>query len=189
MKHPPAWASEYQSKSIPIPVYPSGGGDDANNFTGRLANEIIAVTSPKSTLYVKSMQSWYDSRSHNEVASLSLFAALGNSVGTIGLAGMDRLLGLKATATLQALTAHFERSVFRDKTWVAVLENLNNSLTPTENIVARSAFISQSSAHFRFTLGVRLTSGMTIICDILLCNFAVTWRSLLFVLSLHYPGK
>ena len=135
----PTWASEYQSKSIPIPVYPSGGGGDANNFTGRLANEIIAVTSPKSTLYVKSMQSWYDSRSHNEVASLSLFAALGNSVGTIGLAGLDRLLGLKATSTLQALIAHFERSVFRDKAWVAVLENLNNSLTPTENIVARPA--------------------------------------------------
>ena len=136
----PAWASEYQSKSIPVPVYPSvGSGGDANNFTGRLANEIIAVTSPKSTLYVKSMQSWYDSRSHNEVASLSLFAALGNSVGTIGLAGLDRLLGLKATATLQALTAHLERSVFRDKAWVAVLENLNNSLAPTENIVARPA--------------------------------------------------
>ena len=134
----PAWASEYQSRNIPIPIYPGGNGD-ANNFTGRLANEIIAVTSPKSTLYVRATQSWYDSRSHNEVASLSLFAALGNSVGTLGLAGLDRLLGLKATATLQALTSHLNKSVFRDKTWVAVLENLNNSLTPTENIVARPA--------------------------------------------------
>ena len=38
----------------------------------------------------------------------------------------------------------------------------------------RSAFISRSLVHFRFTLGVRLTSGMTIMCDILLCHFAVT---------------
>ena len=102
----PAWASEYQSKSIPIPVYPSSVNGDANNFMGRLANEIIAVTSPRSTLYVKSMQSWYDSRSHNEVASLSLFAALGNSVGTIGLAGLDReaiqyMFGLKYSSGLK----------------------------------------------------------------------------------------
>ena len=32
--------------------------------------------------------------------------------------------------------------------------------------MSRDAFISQSSVHFWFTLGVWLTSGMTIICDI-----------------------
>ena len=53
----------------------------------------------------------------------------------------------------------------------------------------RDAFISQRSAHFRFTLKDRLTSSMTIIYDILLCHFAVTWRSLQFALSLQYTGK
>ena len=38
----------------------------------------------------------------------------------------------------------------------------------------RDAFISQCSAHFRFTLKDRLTSSTTIIYDILLCHFAVT---------------
>ena len=38
----------------------------------------------------------------------------------------------------------------------------------------RDAFISQRSAHFRFTLKDRLTSSTTIIYDILLCHFAVT---------------
>ena len=40
--------------------------------------------------------------------------------------------------------------------------------------IYRNAFISQSSAHFRLTLGVRLTLSTTIICDILPCHFAVT---------------
>ena len=39
---------------------------------------------------------------------------------------------------------------------------------------SRDAFISQRSAHFRFTLKDRLTSSTTIIYDILLCHFAVT---------------
>ena len=38
----------------------------------------------------------------------------------------------------------------------------------------RDAFISQRSAHFRFTLKDRLTSSMPISYDILLCHFAVT---------------
>ena len=38
----------------------------------------------------------------------------------------------------------------------------------------RDAFISQRSAHFRFTVKDRLTSRTTIIYDILLCHFAVT---------------
>ncbi len=83
------------------------------------------------------MQAWYDSRSHNEVASLSLFSSLENAVGSIGLAGLDRLLGLKAVTALQALTTFLDKSVFRDKSWVAMLENLSNSLNPTENAIAR----------------------------------------------------
>ena len=50
-------------------------------------------------------------------------------------------------------------------------------------IFARSTFISQSSAHFPFNLGVRLTSGTTIICDILLSHLAVA--SVCFVTSLY----
>jgi WASH complex subunit strumpellin len=135
----PAWASVYQSKSIPIPIY-QNSGSDAYNFIGRLANEIISCTSPKSTIYVKPMQTWYDCRStHAEVASLSLFSSLESAVGTIGLAGLDRLLGLKAVTTLQNLTSYLDKTVFRDKSWVAMLENLGNSLSPTENVVAKPA--------------------------------------------------
>ena len=45
---------------------------------------------------------------------------------------------------------------------------------PRESASNRDAFISQSSAHFRFTLKDCLTSSTTIIYDILLCHFAVT---------------
>ena len=52
-------------------------------------------------------------------------------------------------------------------------EGVYYSIVVSSNLT-RDAFISQRSAHFRFTLKDRLTSSMTIIYDILLCHFAVT---------------
>lgn len=39
------WQSTYQSRFVPIPVYPST--DNSVNFIGRLAREVIRLTEPK----------------------------------------------------------------------------------------------------------------------------------------------
>ena len=65
--------SSYQSRAVPIPLHTmtsalGGGGNHpgssgfAITFIGRLANEIVALTNPRNTVFVHARQAWYDSR-------------------------------------------------------------------------------------------------------------------------------
>ena len=51
----------FQSRTIPIPLFPS---PDPNclTFMGRLANEIINLTNPKTTIFLPSRQAWFDTK-------------------------------------------------------------------------------------------------------------------------------
>lgn len=131
------WNSVYQNKSIPIPIPPPPTNPDCQTFMGRLANEIILVTNPRTTVYSSALCSWYDLKTKEEVCSMGLFSLLEEAVGTIGLAGLDRLLGLKIVTCLQNMIRYIEKSIFRDKSLIEMLENLGNSLNPTENVIAQ----------------------------------------------------
>ena len=73
-----------------------------------------------------------------EVASLTqLFPLLEAAAGTFGMAGLDRLLGLQATSLLQKIVGVMEATIFKDKAWIELLQNLSNSLNPIENIIAQ----------------------------------------------------
>lgn len=135
----PLWSSMYQNKNIPIPLHQlSGSSDNTLTFMGRLANELISVTSPKSTIFVPARQTWYDSRTQEETTSLTkLFPLLEAAVGTFGLAGLDRLFGLKIVTLLHNIVQLMETNVFRDKSWIDMLDNLANSLNPVENVIAQ----------------------------------------------------
>ena len=57
--------SSYQSKSVPIPldiIAPIVGADATTSITfmGRLANEILSITSPRNVIYVPARSAWYD---------------------------------------------------------------------------------------------------------------------------------
>ena len=65
--------STYQSRAVPIPLHAmnsavSGGANISGStgfaltFIGRLANEIVALTNPRNTVFVHARQAWYDSR-------------------------------------------------------------------------------------------------------------------------------
>lgn len=75
-----------------------------------------------------------------EVASLTqLFPLMELAIGTLGLAGLDRLLGLQAATLVQKIVGTMEESVFKDKSWIELLDNLSNSLNPIENVIAQPA--------------------------------------------------
>ena len=69
--------STYQSRAVPIPLHttnPStvgGATTDSNNlaitFIGRLANEIVSLTNPRTTIFVHAQQTWYDSRTSGNI--------------------------------------------------------------------------------------------------------------------------
>ncbi len=58
--------SVYQRKSIPIPMLystpESGSPAGGLTFMGRLAHELVSLTSPKTTIFVPVRQTWYDSK-------------------------------------------------------------------------------------------------------------------------------
>ena len=167
--------STYQSRAVPIPLHTinsnvAGGiasvvNNSAITFIGRLANEIVALTNPKSTIFVPARQSWYDSRTlgkfwlalvkilndakkifapnwniiifliimyfSEEIVSVSkLFPLLESAIGLNGLSGLDKLYGLRIKSVcLQREFLHAaDVTVFRDKNWIDMLENLADSL-------------------------------------------------------------
>lgn len=88
------WQSTWQSDAIPIPQFPQPQhpeGRRSVNFTGRLVRELLAQTNPLRTVYVESMQGWYDEKQREQVG-IRTFSLLHRGVGTFGLTGMDRLI-------------------------------------------------------------------------------------------------
>lgn len=78
------WQSTYQSDAIPIPQFPplqerptsgANGKEVSVNFMGRLARELLCQTDPRTTVYVESMQGWYDAR-QVEVVGIRTFSLL-----------------------------------------------------------------------------------------------------------------
>ncbi len=102
------YESIYQSKSIPIPVYPSlpnpAGTEVSVNFIGRLAREILRITDPKTTFYVEKKNAWFDLKTKEEVVNLKLFKQLAHCLNSFGLHGLDRLYSFMISKDLQILT-------------------------------------------------------------------------------------
>ena len=73
-----------------------------------------------------------------------LFPLLENAIGTFGMTGLDRLIGLQSTTVLQKIVGVMETNVFKDKTWFDLLENMSNSLNPIENVIAQVSVIHKS---------------------------------------------
>ncbi|RNA30035.1 WASH complex subunit strumpellin [Brachionus plicatilis] len=96
--------SIYQSKNIPIPVYPPLAPNDPSvNFIGRLAREILRMTDPKMTYYLPKKNAWYDLKTKEEVINLRLFKKLEQSLNSFGLHGIDRLFSFMITKDLQII--------------------------------------------------------------------------------------
>eukprot|EP00095_Tigriopus_kingsejongensis_P005223 maker-scaffold585_size130225-snap-gene-0.19 protein:Tk05223 transcript:maker-scaffold585_size130225-snap-gene-0.19-mRNA-1 annotation:"Strumpellin" len=160
----PAWDSVYQSKAIPIPMPPPSPVPDCRTFLGRLVNEVITMTSPKTSVYVPYLGTWYDARSKEEICSMSLFSMMEEAVGSFGLAGLDRLLGLKIVTCLQNMIRYCEKAIFRDRGWIEMLENLGNSLNPTENVIAHpykfyASFLGRTTSLLSPVLEAMMTVG------------------------------
>jgi hypothetical protein len=49
----------YQSRTIPIPLLPSPD-PSCLTFMGRLANELINLTNPRTTIFLPQCQAWFD---------------------------------------------------------------------------------------------------------------------------------
>ena len=131
------WNSLYQSKTIVIPLV-IDQANDGSTFMGRLVSDLVTFLSPKSTIFVPNRQSWYDYKTQTEVCGLTqLFGLLQSAIGTFGMVGLDRLLGLQISTLIQKLVAMMDVTIFKDKGWIELLDNFSNSLNPIENVIAQ----------------------------------------------------
>ncbi|GAB6028824.1 WASH complex subunit 5 [Chamberlinius hualienensis] len=130
------WQSIHQSRAIPIPKFDAIDGQSIN-FIGRLANEILRVTSPKTTVYIHQMNAWYDGKTHAELVNLKLFSTIQAAVGTFGINGLDRLLSFMIVKELQNFLSHYQRGFIKDKSWLETFINFNTTLTPLEGCVGQ----------------------------------------------------
>lgn len=105
--------SIYQSKNIPIPIYPPIGFPNVEpsvNFIGRLAREILRMTDPKTTYYLEKKSAWYDIRTKDEVINLKLFKKLEASLNSFGLHGLDRLYSFMISKDLLVIINNLRKN-------------------------------------------------------------------------------
>ncbi|CAL8094255.1 unnamed protein product [Orchesella dallaii] len=102
--------SIYQSKEIPIPlriVEQSNSSNDETfpsiTFIGRLANELLHLTDPKTTLYLTATSSWYDLKSHVQILTPETFSVMEKAIGITGLTGLDKVVCFLISENLQKI--------------------------------------------------------------------------------------
>ncbi|XP_043227875.1 WASH complex subunit 5-like isoform X2 [Amphibalanus amphitrite] len=126
--------SAYQSRTVPIPLYPPT--DKSRTFVGRLANQLLLLTDPRSTVYLAPLSAWYCLRSHEQVADGRLPGLLAGGLGVAGLAGLDRLLAFMAVTTIQSILTTISTDICKDRACLEALTSLESSLPPADGLVA-----------------------------------------------------
>ena len=105
--------SQFQSKIIPIPDPIAIKGSTSDNFIGRLGAlsylllllislgaVMLYQTDVQRTCYVQKLNAWY-SREETEILGIKMFDLLIESIGAIGVTGLDRYFGFCIVKELQ----------------------------------------------------------------------------------------
>mmetsp|Transcript_12857 Transcript_12857/g.40591 ORF Transcript_12857/g.40591 Transcript_12857/m.40591 type:complete len:1173 (-) Transcript_12857:1104-4622(-) len=131
------WQSRYQSEAIPIPSFPRRD-DQSINCIGRLVRALLAMTSPSTSVYLDSMNAWFD-RSGREVVTLSTFNDLLNAIDVFGLAAIDKLLCFMCVQRCRAVLAAVKAYFTKDKSGNELANELMSLLDPATAIPKNAA--------------------------------------------------
>lgn len=93
--------SDYQSKEVPLQL-PNLEDPSAVTFIGKLVNELLTLTDPKTTIYIADTRTWYDSKSRTALLTPDTFKLLETAIDIVGLVGVDKLLSFHCVKELEA---------------------------------------------------------------------------------------
>ncbi|KAG8347839.1 hypothetical protein TRVL_01324 [Trypanosoma vivax] len=110
------WRSQYQSESIPIPYFRRKNGKSSYSFLGRIVEYLLAITNPVHSFFLRAHGSWYCRSTMEEVVGTRTFSCIGDAIGSMGLAALDRMLCFIVANDLQS-----------------VLKSINAALAPVED--------------------------------------------------------
>mmetsp|Transcript_25594 Transcript_25594/g.52071 ORF Transcript_25594/g.52071 Transcript_25594/m.52071 type:complete len:1147 (+) Transcript_25594:262-3702(+) len=137
-----AWESRFQSTAIPIPVY-APVDEHSRTFIGRLVREILLQTDRNKTVYLDAQSGWYDPASGKEVFGIRTCSLLHQSIGAIGVRGVDRTLGFLIARDLQDAVRFYRRQgVVGLKVFLPEFEA---SLDPTTSLPASASKLYASA--------------------------------------------
>ncbi|XP_066254336.1 WASH complex subunit 5 isoform X1 [Euwallacea similis] len=122
--HP--WQSIYQSRYVPIPIYPPIDGSE--NFVGRLAREVIRLTDPRSSVFLPTTSTWYDIKVHKPIMNKETIACIAQAIEITGLVGLDRLFSFMIITALQRIIAHLENKNVKANSWSNVISAIHNDI-------------------------------------------------------------
>ena len=176
------WQSAYQSDAVPIPQFPALLPDRALlaklgysyaqqlsvNFMGRLTRELLNLTAVQHTVYVESMQGWYEKDNseltakgkkaaaatddddggaeHREIVGIRTFSLLMRSIGIFGLTGMDRLICFMLVKELQDFVRLYRRIIINSKGVESYILRLANELHPLTQFPLNAAKLYENAA-------------------------------------------
>ncbi|EEZ99542.1 WASH complex subunit strumpellin homolog-like Protein [Tribolium castaneum] len=127
------WESAFQSRYVPIPLYPSTDSF-SENFIGRLAREIIKLTDPKQSVYLEQTSTWYDIKSHKPIFNKETIALVASAIEISGLVGLDRLFSFMIISNLQKLSGYLEMKNAKTNAWHNVLASIHKDMIGSENV-------------------------------------------------------
>jgi len=116
-------------QSLYQPFQKSKYHPDSVNFMGRLVRELLTQTDCKKTVYVESMQGWYDLEKETEVIGIRTFSLLHKGVGIFGLTGIDKLICFMIVRDLTKFVRLYRKVV--NKAVTSFIAKLTGELHPT----------------------------------------------------------
>lgn len=117
------WQSKYQNSAISIPIIPSTD-KNSENFIGRLANRLVEVTDPKTTIYLDLKSTWYDRRTKKELITGRIFNKVHGGLGPVGLVGLDKLFAFMFISDLEKNIGKMQVNIANDKMWSEAFQSL-----------------------------------------------------------------
>ncbi|ETW08085.1 hypothetical protein, variant [Aphanomyces invadans] len=133
--------SQYQSRAIPIPRFSPPKDDPSINFMGRLMHALFLMTDPHETVYSFQCLTWFNEEGV-EVAGLSTFGVLHQSIGLLGLVGVDRMLSFRIVHTLNNLIKFWGTAV---TPYLPLLDQLTAALEPAWRLPDNASRLYEAS--------------------------------------------
>ncbi|XP_057658318.1 WASH complex subunit 5 [Diorhabda carinulata] len=126
--HP--WQSLYQSRYVPIPIYPPI--DQSVNFIGRLAREVIRLSDPKNSVYLDTTVTWYDSKTRKDLINKQTIASIASAIEITGLVGLDRLFSFMIVNGLQKVISYLENKNVQNVSWINIIPSIQKEMERNE---------------------------------------------------------
>lgn len=145
------WNSPYQSDRTPIPFFDRDTERSAYSFLGHLVQHLLYLTDPMQATYLRATGAWHKRSSLEESVGLLTFNHCAAALGSVGLAGLDQLIGIIIAKDLQMVLRLVHKSTEAAAALLAeiVEKHTPSSLTPPSGLEDYQRLMSDvGDAHF-----------------------------------------